>query len=251
MPLFPNRLDHTQLLEEGEAFVAISDDRERRSLDESEWVLAMRHPSYFSADLRKLKLVTKEDLNKRAIGKTNDDLPNSDSSTVFTFFDKLKLGIVLSTKGNRSEADKMSGGDYDGDEAWVCWNPDLVLQVCDADPVKTTTKEFIVKEPPKKFVQKHAHDYSLEDRIHFARHYRRHQSKLGELATLLSRVRDKEGVDSSSSRKVATQAFLQVIFCVFYCEREAHLFFSSRKRAYELGKKNLTCACILFSVSLG
>lgn len=34
--------------------------------------------------------------------------------------------IVFSSKGDRSLADKLSGGDYDGDKAWICWEPDIV-----------------------------------------------------------------------------------------------------------------------------
>jgi len=34
--------------------------------------------------------------------------------------------IVFSSKGERSLADKLSGGDYDGDKAWICWEPDIV-----------------------------------------------------------------------------------------------------------------------------
>lgn len=34
--------------------------------------------------------------------------------------------IVFSSKGERSLADKLSGGDYDGDKAWICWEPEIV-----------------------------------------------------------------------------------------------------------------------------
>ena len=34
--------------------------------------------------------------------------------------------IVFSSKGRCSLAEKLSGGDYDGDKAWVCWDPSLV-----------------------------------------------------------------------------------------------------------------------------
>ncbi len=34
--------------------------------------------------------------------------------------------IVFSSKGTRSLAEKLSGGDFDGDKAWICWEPTLV-----------------------------------------------------------------------------------------------------------------------------
>lgn len=41
--------------------------------------------------------------------------------------------IVFSSKGERSLADKLSGGDYDGDKAWICWEPDIVGPFKNAD----------------------------------------------------------------------------------------------------------------------
>ena len=37
--------------------------------------------------------------------------------------------IVFSTKGNRSCASKLSGGDYDGDRVFVCWEPRLNAEI--------------------------------------------------------------------------------------------------------------------------
>lgn len=34
--------------------------------------------------------------------------------------------VVFSSKGQCSLAEKLSGGDYDGDKAWICWDPDIV-----------------------------------------------------------------------------------------------------------------------------
>jgi hypothetical protein len=34
--------------------------------------------------------------------------------------------VVFPTTGNVALADKLSGGDYDGDTAWVCWDPNIV-----------------------------------------------------------------------------------------------------------------------------
>lgn len=34
--------------------------------------------------------------------------------------------VFFSTKGDRPLADRLSGGDYDGGQAWVCWDTDIV-----------------------------------------------------------------------------------------------------------------------------
>jgi hypothetical protein len=38
----------------------------------------------------------------------------------------LKDVIVFSTQGQSPLADMLSGGDYDGDKVWVCWDPEIV-----------------------------------------------------------------------------------------------------------------------------
>lgn len=55
--------------------------------------------------------------------------------------------IVFPTKGDRPLADMLSGGDYDGDTIWVCWEPLLVDRFENAlPPAKTpSTKELGLK----------------------------------------------------------------------------------------------------------
>jgi hypothetical protein len=65
-------------------------------------VLVARAPSHFISDIQKVKAVFKPELAA------------------------LKDVIVFSVKGNVALADKLSGGDYDGDRAWVCWDQDIV-----------------------------------------------------------------------------------------------------------------------------
>lgn len=42
------------------------------------------------------------------------------------FFRNIRNALVLSNVGGRSEADRMSGGDYDGDNATVIWNEEVL-----------------------------------------------------------------------------------------------------------------------------
>ena len=168
-----------------------------RSLSEASHVLAMRSPSYFAGDLRKLKLVDKRTLRKRDNGRNLDG-----------FFLELRYGLVLSTKGLKSEAQKMSGGDYDGDKAWVCWNSNIVDHVKDLEAEDTTTDDF--KPRKSKEEQKPNSEASVECRLHYALHFRKHQQQLGWLSNLLDKVIDIHGLGSNEAKAVGTQSFLQV-----------------------------------------
>jgi hypothetical protein len=115
--------DHIQLLQEGEAFVGLPDEL-RGSLHNAKEVLAFRNPSYFDGDLRKLKLVQYDDLLLRANEKGGTWVAKCQG-----FFKNSTAALVLSTIGSESEAARMSGGDFDGDKAWICFDRDLVEQV--------------------------------------------------------------------------------------------------------------------------
>jgi hypothetical protein len=65
-------------------------------------VLVARSPAHFPSDIQKVKAVVKPE------------------------FLGLKDVIVFPIRGNPSLADKLSGGDYDGDRAWVCWEEGIV-----------------------------------------------------------------------------------------------------------------------------
>ena len=65
-------------------------------------VLVARSPAHFASDIQRVRAVVKEEL----LG--------------------LKDVVVFPTKGNPSLANKLSGGDYDGDLAWICWEPSIV-----------------------------------------------------------------------------------------------------------------------------
>jgi len=54
---------------------------------------------------------------------------------------RLKDVVVFSTKGNVPLADMLSGGDYDGDKIWVCWDHRLV-EPFDNNPSFTAFKNW-------------------------------------------------------------------------------------------------------------
>jgi len=205
--------DHTQLLEEGEAFIA--DD----VLIKSEHIIAMRSPAYFSGDLVKLRYVSESQLRARETKRrfladcekseslsTKSEYDHKSDSAIF--FYKLKTGIVLSTKGKRSAADMMSGGDFDGDTAWVCWNEELVKQVRDHSPEDTSSKAFTVKKSKEEgALFKQAIVQKLIEYVH---HHCYHHKNLGMLSTMLTISMDYYGLDHSICKALGTEAFLQV-----------------------------------------
>ena len=73
-------------------------------------ILVARSPAHFPSDIQRVRVVC----NPRLL--------------------KLKDVIVFPTTGTRPLADLLSGGDYDGDRAWICWDQTLVNQFQSAPP---------------------------------------------------------------------------------------------------------------------
>ncbi|KAI0527730.1 hypothetical protein F5B22DRAFT_1597 [Xylaria bambusicola] len=73
-------------------------------------VLVARIPAHYPSDIQRVKAVFKPELGS------------------------LKDVIIFPSKGNIPLADKLSGGDYDGDIAWVCWEPNIVNNFVNAPP---------------------------------------------------------------------------------------------------------------------
>eukprot|EP00978_Attheya_sp_CCMP212_P026426 scaffold86901_cov53-Attheya_sp.AAC.2 len=132
--MFP---DHTGLLEQGEVYVAVGDRVVHNEINGQEHVLSMRLPSYFKGDLRKLKSVSRAELHRRCRDRCS-------------FFDGIFVGLIISTKGHKSEAEMMSGGDFDGDKAWVCWEDEIVKHVDFSPSPDTNGDQFLLAESPFK-----------------------------------------------------------------------------------------------------
>ncbi|KAG8425956.1 hypothetical protein J3459_008559 [Metarhizium acridum] len=105
-------VDFSSTLEEDEVHVSFSTkfqvDGFCDTLLEGMDVLVARAPSHLPSDIQRVKVVSRPQLRH------------------------LKDVIVFSTKGRSSLADKLSGGDYDGDRAWVCWDQEIVENFCNA-----------------------------------------------------------------------------------------------------------------------
>lgn len=104
-------VDFSGVLEEGEVHLAFSrgsgcetrapDGISRNELHGHD-VLVARAPAHFPSDVQRVRAVFRPELRH------------------------LQDVIVFSRKGNVPLADLLSGGDYDGDKAWVCWHPSIV-----------------------------------------------------------------------------------------------------------------------------
>ncbi|KAL2170755.1 hypothetical protein VTG60DRAFT_4503 [Thermothelomyces hinnuleus] len=122
-------VDFWGVLEENEVHVGFSS----KFRDESDGVsytlladcdvLVARSPAHFVSDVQKVRAVFKPELHA------------------------LKDVIVFSTKGDIPLADKLSGGDYDGDFAWVCWDPEIVDNFENAEvPVEPDLSAYLRKD---------------------------------------------------------------------------------------------------------
>ncbi|KAK2067085.1 hypothetical protein P8C59_000850 [Phyllachora maydis] len=89
-------------------------------------VLVGRSPAHFASDIQRVKAVFKPELRT------------------------LKDCIVFSRKGDVPLADKLSGGDYDGDKAWVCWDPALVSNFDNAEVPDLARFDLVVSKYTKK-----------------------------------------------------------------------------------------------------
>jgi hypothetical protein len=118
------------------------------------------------------------------------------------------IALILSTKGTRPEAGKMSGGDYDGDICWVCWNEQLVQLIEPLDGYDAT--RIPVPKKSEFLEQKIAWEVSPQETLDYIYHHRGHQNQLGSLANMLDKSVDVFGFDHEYSHAIGQQAFLQV-----------------------------------------
>ncbi|KAL6909147.1 RNA dependent RNA polymerase domain-containing protein [Trichoderma evansii] len=105
--------DFSSTLEEGEVHLSFSTKFQAEgfsdTLLEQMDILVARAPAHLPSDIQRVKVVSRPELRK------------------------LKDVIIFSTKGATPLADKLSGGDYDGDIAWVCWDHTIVQNFKNAE----------------------------------------------------------------------------------------------------------------------
>ncbi|KAL8691947.1 MAG: hypothetical protein Q9218_002929 [Villophora microphyllina] len=146
--------DPLAILEKGEVHLSFSSPFENETMLHNIDLLVARLPAALPSDIQKVRAVYRLEL------RSYRDV------------------IVFSAKGTRPLAEKLSGGDYDGDKAWVCWEPDIVVpfenaSVPETPPLKTydivpdqlTVKDLLAHDDYIDRFLHHAFSFTLRDSL--------------------------------------------------------------------------------------
>lgn len=131
---------------------------ELSDLDNRE-ILVARSPAHLPSDIQKVKAVFKPQLRH------------------------LRDVIIFSSKGDMPLAAKLSGGDYDGDKAWICWDPDIVNNFQNHPlPPKPKFSSYITKDSAKlgDLRRSHGNEHYIDVMLHKAFRFNLKQKLLGE-----------------------------------------------------------------------
>ncbi|KAL8858536.1 MAG: hypothetical protein Q9178_004830 [Gyalolechia marmorata] len=146
--------DPLAVLEEGEVHICFSTPFEHEMMLHDIDLLVARLPASLPSDIQKVRAVFKVEL------KVYRDV------------------IVFSSKGACSLAEKLSGGDYDGDKAWICWEPCVVdpfenAPVAKKSPLdtygieleKTTVSDLLTYDDYTDRFLRHGFDFNLQSSL--------------------------------------------------------------------------------------
>ncbi|KAL8905139.1 MAG: hypothetical protein Q9171_006787 [Xanthocarpia ochracea] len=146
--------DPLAVLEEGEVHIGFSTPFEHEMMLHDIDLLVARLPASLPSDIQKVRAVFKVEL------KVYRDV------------------IVFSSKGACSLAEKLSGGDYDGDKAWICWEPCVVnpfenapvakkssLDTYGIELEKTTVSDLLAYDDYMDRFLRHGFDFNLQSSL--------------------------------------------------------------------------------------
>lgn len=194
--------DHTGLLEAGEVYIALYDDI--LEIEQScTSILAMRFPAYIAEDMLTLKVATRKTLRFRSSLQPYGD-------GLYDFFENVRNCLIISSKPLEGQciADLMSGGDYDGDRAWVCWDKALIQHV---KPLPVKPRGDSNEEARQPAICNA--EASINDRLQlvsYAHACKHHCTRIGTLSNRLDYKWDRFGVESKETQILAAKAFIQV-----------------------------------------
>ena len=151
--------------------------------------------------MRKLKLVSKQTLLDRA--NQNNSGPNID------FFISVRHALITSIHGDYAETSRMSGGDYDGDRAWLSWNSALLYCLPDINAFVAEDTSRLSTETSN-LENKLFSECTNTDVLDYMIHFRNHHGILGNLSEMLDFCIDKFGFDDQKTKSIGRAAFLQV-----------------------------------------
>jgi hypothetical protein len=172
--------DKSGILEPGEVHLCFSNTFHDRTTTTS-WsaldcsVLIGRNPAARASDIQRRKAVYKQELSH------------------------IQDVIVFSKKGPRPLADKLSGGDYDGDKFWVCWEPLLVKSFKNVPapqqlPDPTTLGIEVDKRQLGDVVQDPQSEEQLREFVRIGTESRMRSNWLGVMTLIHKRVVHIEGL---------------------------------------------------------
>ncbi|KAL8737270.1 MAG: hypothetical protein Q9181_001856, partial [Wetmoreana brouardii] len=146
--------DPLAVLEEGEVHISFSKAFDDENMLHDIDLLVARLPAALPSDIQKVRAVFKVELRR------------------------YRDVIVFSSKGARPLADKLSGGDYDGDRSWICWEPIIVdpfenapvpeaplLESYGIETDKTMVTDFLSHDDYTDRFLRHAFDFTLKDSL--------------------------------------------------------------------------------------
>ena len=144
-------------------------------------VLVSRAPAGRPSDMQKVRAVRKPEL------------------------DHLYDVVVFSSKGPRALADHLSGGDYDGDIFWVCWDSRLVAPFKNAPapqrlPNPTTLGIEVDERRLREIVVDPNNEHYIEEFIRMATKNRLRFNQLGTVTKMLLRVVHADGFYSQRAK---------------------------------------------------
>lgn len=121
-------------------------------------VLVSRCPAHLPSDVQKATAVFKKELRH------------------------LRDVVVFPTTGSEPLANILSGGDYDGDKAWVCWDADIVKSFRNAAvPPKPDLDSYLTKDGTKvdELLQQYGEEHYIDALVEKAIYFNLKKSYLG------------------------------------------------------------------------
>ena len=162
----------------------------------------------YPGDLVKLKVPSRSVLRQRALDvstKKNDYCKYAiNHADPYSFFEEMTDAcLILSSKGFNIVTQLFPGMKYDGEEAWVCWEEEIVNMVspqeCKYVNDVTSSKEESLME-----------FCTDRHRFNYAWRYRNYVKDLKKLNSYMNTAVDCYGYDSDISKSIGSQLYLQV-----------------------------------------
>jgi hypothetical protein len=150
--------------------------------------------------MRRLTIVNRQTLCARSSHQNQECM---------TFFYSVRNALITSISGSAAEASRLSGGDYDGDRAWITWNKALLN--CLPSKEKFVAEDTLTLSTQTSDIEsKLWSECSENDILDYMIHFREHHYKLGKLSELLDTYIDQFGFENNLTKEIGRAAFLQV-----------------------------------------